>query len=94
MFNGLFFSRAWFFPCARLFFSSVVDYLSRSGARGLIKAPAGTGAGPGERSSFINFLFLFFSFSPPVGGGCQGGLALLLLDLLVLTDTVGVGFGV
>lgn len=65
-----------------------------SGARGLIKAPAGSGAGPGSFSVYIIFVSIFRVVSPLFKGGWGVGQHKGLLDLLVLTDTIGVGRGV
>lgn len=79
-------SRLFYFVSVVLSFFSVPR--SGSGARGLIKASAG---GRGLAPDFDNLVRAYVALhkTPPRSGGVGGGVAPVLLDLLVLTDTNG-----
>lgn len=72
VFMRQFLSRSRFLRVRGVFASFFVLPRSGSGARGLIKAPAGSGAGPGSVSVFYVFS-LFSLFLPPFWGGFLGG---------------------
>lgn len=85
------------FCLAVLFLTRLFYRVCGSGARGLIKAPAGSGAGPGERKLVYCSDPGCPGHLPPLWGGVGGGPHKSLLDLLVWTDTfwgVRGGYGV
>ena len=89
----------WRALCFTCFSSALVvpERSSGSGARGLIKAPAGSGAGPGSGSVFRSCGLGCPTYFPSLWGGVGAGVSGpsgpdstgRLLDLPVRTDTKG-----